>query len=357
MPDPQRQAAGVPGGGLGPDLIQRQPQPRGQPPAAGDHVGGLHPVRQVHHGQVPGAVPVDLGRERDRVRVLRHGRVDPGQLHRQQRAADQFRGELAVRLALAHPVGDRLVRRAARPRRHRHRQRQRGQPPQRQPRQDGQQGRARGQHDGAADQDGPPPAGLALAAGIQGQPCPGVALVGGSLAQVPVPFLGRGPPDQPGRGAERAGHRVHRGLDGVLRRADRVEPRVIAGLLGRPRQRGGQRGAGRQPRRHDRRAHAAAARGERARLVLRVDRAAGQDAADQDRLTVHVVIVVIVVAVRPVTGDRRQRGGPPVTARVPAVRGGIARGGQEQHVGVAVDVAGVLYGGLGRGALAEVELS
>ena len=67
MADPQGQAAGVPGGGLGPDLIQRQPQPGGQAPAAGDHVGGLDPVGQVDHGQVPGAVPVDLGRERDRV--------------------------------------------------------------------------------------------------------------------------------------------------------------------------------------------------------------------------------------------------------------------------------------------------
>ena len=103
MPDPQRQAAGVAGGGLGPDLIQRQPQPGGQPPAAGDHVGGLHPVGQVDHGQVPGAVAVDLGREGDRVRVLRDGGVDAGQLHRQQRPADQFRGQLAVRLALATP--------------------------------------------------------------------------------------------------------------------------------------------------------------------------------------------------------------------------------------------------------------
>ncbi len=117
MADPQRQAAGVAGGGLGPDLIQRQPQPGGQPSAAGDHVGGLHPVGQVDHGQVPGAVAVDLGREGDRGRVLGDGGVDPGQLHRQQRPADQFGGQLAVRLALGHPVGDRLVGRRPSPRR------------------------------------------------------------------------------------------------------------------------------------------------------------------------------------------------------------------------------------------------
>ena len=130
MPHPQRQAAGVPGGGLGPHLIQRQPQARGQAAAAGDHVGGLDPVRQVDHGQVPGAVPVDLDREADRVRVLGHRGVDPGQLHAQQRPADQFRGQLAVRLALRHAVGDRLVRRAARP----GRDGEHWQPPQRQAR-------------------------------------------------------------------------------------------------------------------------------------------------------------------------------------------------------------------------------
>ena len=71
---------------------------------------------------------------------------------------------------------------------------------------------------------------------------------------------------------------------------------------------------------------------------------------------VHVVIVAGLVVVRLVTGGRQGRG-PPAAARA-VVRGGLGvQGGvQEQHVGVAVTVAGS-GGGLGGGVLAGVELS
>ena len=360
MADPQGQAAGVPGGGFGPDLIQRQPQPRREASAAGDHVGGLHPVGQVHDGQVPGAVAVDLLRKRDGVGVLGDRGVDPGQLHRQQRPADQLGGQLAVGLALRHAVGDGLVGRAARPRRGGHRGGQDRQPPQRQPRHDGQHDRPRGQYCRAGQQDRPPPARLALAAGVQRQPLRGVPVVGGGLPQVPVALFRRRPPDQPRHDAHRAGHRVQQRLGRVLRRADGVEAHVIAGLLHRPPQRGGHSGAGGQPRRDDRRPDLAAPGAGRARLVGRVHRRAGHDLADQNRFAVRIVVIAggVIAAVRPVIGSRGQRPGRFAVTCVPPVRGGsgVPGGVQEQYVGVAVIIACIQTSRHQRGALAAVSV-
>jgi hypothetical protein len=191
-------------------------------------------------------------------------------------------------------------------------------------------------HRRAAHQDRPPPACLPLAAGIQRQPLRGVAPVGGQLPQMPVALFGGRPPHQPRHDASRAGQRVHHRLGRVLRGGDRVEARVVPGLLGRPPQRGHQRGAGRQPRRDDRRPGLAAAGPERTGLVRRVHRGAGQDAADQDRLTVGIVVIVagLAVAVWPVTGNRWQCRGPPAVApfgvwedRGPAVQARLASWG------------------------------
>jgi hypothetical protein len=107
--NPQGQASRVAGCRFWPDLVQRQPQARGEPAAPCAHVAGLHAVRQIDNRQVTRAVPMDLDRERDGVRVLGHRGIDGAELHAEQGAADQLGGQLAVCLGVGDPIGDRLV--------------------------------------------------------------------------------------------------------------------------------------------------------------------------------------------------------------------------------------------------------
>ena len=231
MADPQRQAAGVTGCGFGPHLIQRQPQRRGEAAASGDHVGGLHPVGQVDHGQVAGAVAVDLGREADRVRILGDGGVDADSCT--DSSARRTSSAVSLRYALPsrHPVGDRLVRRPTRPRRggtastasasSRHRAR---------PRQDGSTASdaARAKH---RDQDRPAPARTDADGGHRasarrrrrrGRRRPDA----GASCLPP-----RWPSATAGRPAyQRTGHREHGGLGRVLRDPDRVIGEDVASI-------------------------------------------------------------------------------------------------------------------------------